>query len=61
MQILILIDVQYLQNIGFWFEKGLNGQKHAHISKPSPKFPKICHIPHPRPNTYVPTYSYPPS
>ena len=27
----ILIDVQYLQNDGFCFEKGLNGQMHSRV------------------------------
>ena len=26
---LILVDVQYLRNVVFCFEKGLNGQKHS--------------------------------
>ena len=29
MLILILMDVQYLQNVVFSFEKGLNGPKHS--------------------------------
>ena len=29
MLILILIDVQYLQNIVFSFDKGLNGRNHS--------------------------------
>ena len=29
MLILILINVQYLQNVVFSFEKGLNGQNHS--------------------------------
>ena len=29
MQILILINVQYLQNVVFSFEKGLNGQNYS--------------------------------
>ena len=47
MLILILIDVQYLQNVVFSFEKGLDGQNypssssHYLIKKPS----KISHSP----------------
>ena len=29
MLILILVDVQYLHNVGFSFEKGSNGQNHS--------------------------------
>ena len=39
--ILILIDVKYLQNIVFSFEKGLNGQNHSSSGSHHPvkKFP----------------------
>ena len=45
MLILILIDVQYLQNVDFSFEKGLNVQNHSSASyhslekSPSKNFP----------------------
>ena len=40
MLILVLIDVQYLQNVVFCFEKGSNGQNHSssdsQLTLPSP-------------------------
>ena len=48
-QISILIDVQYLQNDAFYFEKGLNGQMHSssdahHLIRKS-TFSKISYYP----------------
>ena len=48
MLILILIDVQYLQNVVFSFEKYLNGQHHSlsdfhHPISPPAKFPIPSH------------------
>ena len=42
MLILILIDVQYLQNVNFSFEKGLNGQNSLLLEVPptDKKFPQ---------------------
>ena len=42
MLILILINVQYLQNVVFSFEKGLSGQNHALSDSrhPTEKFPR---------------------
>ena len=42
MVILILINVQYLQNVVFSFEKGLSGQNHALSDSrhPTEKFPR---------------------
>ena len=52
MLILILIDVQYLQNVVFSFEKGSNGQNHSssgshhHINLiHSANFPNPLHFP----------------
>ena len=49
--ILILIDVQYLQNVVFSFEKGSNGRIHSsdshHLIKKSPPN-KISHFPAPQ-------------
>ena len=64
MLILILIDVQYLQNVIFSFEKDLNGQIHTssdshHWISPA-KFPIPTHrwgIPHPTPEHYLETLS----
>ena len=43
MLILILIDVQYLQNVVFGFEKGSNGQNHHSIKNFFPaKFPILA-------------------
>ena len=48
MLMLILIDVQYLQNVLFSFEKGSNGENHSltdsyHPMKKSPS--RISHLP----------------
>ena len=37
MLVLILINIQYLQNVVFSFEKGLSGQNHS-LSDPHPQF-----------------------
>ena len=36
MLIVILVDAQYLQNVVFSFEKGLNGQNHSLWHSPPP-------------------------
>ena len=56
MLILILIDVQYLQNAVFNFEKGLNRQNHSSHGSHHPvkNFPsKISDSPHPTPYYYL--------
>ena len=64
MLILILIDVHYLQNVHFNFEKGLNVQNHSSASyrslekSPSKNFPSPNgeNPPRPPPPTYAHTY-----
>ena len=50
MLILILIDVQYLQNVAFSFEKGLNGQMYFFLdsSFPIKKYPLPAKFPIPQ-------------
>ena len=47
MLIFILINVQYLQNVVFHFEKGSNGQNHSSSGSNHPikKSPANFHIP----------------
>ena len=49
MLILILIDVQYLQNVAFSFEKGLNGQMYFFLDSnfPIKKYPLPAKFPIP--------------
>ena len=42
MLIFILVDIQYLQNAAFCFEKGSNGQNHS----PSDSYPPNKHFSH---------------
>ena len=52
MLIFILINVQYLQNVAFFFEKGSNGQNYSSLDfhhpikkSPSEKFPISLSLP----------------
>ena len=39
MLILVLVEVQYLQNVGFSFAKGLNSQNHSASGPPDRRSP----------------------
>ena len=60
MAILILINVQYLQNVVFSFEKCWNGQNHylSDSHHPIKKSPAKFYSPHCRGN-FIPTHPYP--
>ena len=47
MLILVLIDLQYIQNVVFSFEKGSNGQNHSSSDSHYPIHPTPSKILHP--------------